>query len=74
VNGEELLSLSGQEVGVVNSPCYSHRLGKSLALGHVQPDAAAAGTTLVVNGGDIDTTATIVDIPVYDPQKSKTHG
>ncbi|MEM7428978.1 MAG: aminomethyltransferase family protein [Pseudomonadota bacterium] len=74
VNGEELLSLNGQEVGVVNSPCYSHRLGKSLALGHVRPDAAAAGTTLAVKGGDIDTTATIVDIPIYDPQKSKTHG
>ena len=37
VNGTESISHNGQVVGIVNSPCYSHRLGKSLALAHVAP-------------------------------------
>ncbi len=73
VNGEEVLAQGGTEVGVVNSPCYSHRLGKSLALAHVAPSAAAVGTSLTVTGGDIETTATVVAMPIYDPQKSRTH-
>lgn len=73
VNGEEVLAHNGKEVGVINSPCYSHRLGKSLALAHVAPSASAAGTGLTVSGGDIETTATVVAMPIYDPQKSRTH-
>lgn len=70
--GGEKLSLDGTEVGLVNSPCYSTRLGKSLALAHIQPNIAA-GTVLQVSGDGIDTTATVVDSPIYDPQKSRTH-
>ena len=70
--GEDLL-VDGQSVGVINSPCYSHRLGKSLALGHVAPDLAD-GTVVQVKGDGIDTTATISALPFYDPQKSRTHG
>lgn len=73
VNGEEELSAGGSVVGVVNSPCFSHRLGKSLALAHVSPDAAEPGTKLGVKGGDIETTATVVAMPIYDPQKQRTH-
>lgn len=73
VNGEEELSLNGETVGVVNSPCHSHRLGKSLALAHVAPSAAVAGTKLDLKGGDISTTATVVAMPIYDPQKKQTH-
>ena len=73
VNGEETLLLDGKEVGVVNSPAYSHRMGKSLALAHVSPNAASPGTVLKVSGGEIDTSATVVAIPVYDPDKSNTH-
>lgn len=72
VEGGEELSLDGTAVGVVNSPCYSHRLGKSLALGHIRPDIAE-GTVLALKGGDIDTTATVVAMPIYDPAKSRTH-
>ena len=72
VNGEERLFYDGTDVGVVNSPCYSHRLGKSLALGHVAPDVSV-GTVLQVRGDEIDTTATVVAAPIYDPKKSKTH-
>ncbi len=73
VNGEEKLFLDGTEVGVVNSPCYSHRMGKSLALAHVAPSASSPGSSLALSGGGIDTTATVVSIPIYDPQKSRTH-
>ena len=40
------LSLEGERVGVVNSPAWSHRMQKSLALCHVAPHAAAEGTGL----------------------------
>ncbi len=73
VNGEEVLFLNGEEVGVVNSPCYSHRLGKSLALSHVTSSAAAPRTKLDLAGGDISTTATVVAMPIYDTDKSRTH-
>ncbi len=73
VNGAEVLSLNGAPVGVVNSPCFSHRLNKSLALAHVSPEAANPGTKLAVAGGDISTTATVVAMPIYDPQKLRTH-
>ena len=72
VAGGETLSAEGESVGVVNSPCYSHRLSKSLALAHVR-SGVAAGTALIVSGDDIDTTATIVASPIYDPQKLRTH-
>lgn len=73
VNGEEALLLNGKEVGTVNSPGYSHRLGKSLALAHVSPEASVTGTQLQVSGGGIDTSATIVAMPIYDPDKLRTH-
>ena len=71
VTGGEVLSCDGQDVGLVNSPCYSHRLGKSLALAHVAPDAAHPGTELILSGAGIDTTAVIVPSPIYDPKKSR---
>ena len=55
INGGESLSLDGQQVGIVNSPGYSHRMKKSLALAHVTPAAAAAGTTLQVSSDNINT-------------------
>lgn len=72
VNGGETLFLNGQNVGVVNSPCYSHRLGKSLALAHVQAGLGVS-TSLKVTGESFETAATIVASPIYDPEKSRTH-
>ena len=73
VNGGEVLSLDGVPAGVVNSPCFSHRLNKSLALAHVSPDAAGPGTKLDVAGGGITTTAIVVAMPIHDPKKQRTH-
>ena len=71
VEGGEALMLDGQNVGTINSPCYSHRMGKSLALVHVRP-GLEVGTTLTVSGDGLETTATITSNPVYDPEKSRT--
>jgi aminomethyltransferase len=73
VAGGEVLSRDGAEIGVVNSPCYSHRMGKSLALAHIKP-GIAVGAVLTLSGDGIKTTATVVQIPMYDPEKSRTHG
>ena len=73
VAGGETLSLDGVEVGIVNSPCFTHRLNMSLALAHIKP-GIAVGTVLELSGDGIETTAKVVQSPVYDPQKSRTHG
>ncbi|UWQ93161.1 aminomethyltransferase family protein [Rhodobacteraceae bacterium M382] len=72
VEGGEVLSIGGSAVGVINSPCYSHRLGKSLALAHVQT-GIPVGTVLSVASETFETTATIVPSPIYDPKKARTH-
>ncbi|MDH3636087.1 MAG: aminomethyltransferase family protein [Gammaproteobacteria bacterium] len=71
--GGEILNLDGVEVGVVNSPCYSHRLGKSLALVHLRPDVAQPGKRLDVASDDFSGTAMVETIPFFDPTKSRTH-
>ncbi len=71
--GGEKLMLDGAEVGVVNSPAWSHRLKKSLALVHLQPKAAAAGTQLQVAGDDLTCSAVVEAIPFFDPGKTRTH-
>ena len=67
------LTLDGERVGVVNSPAWSHRLKKSLALCHVAPHAAAEGTQLGVEGETMQCAATVSQIPFYDPEKNRTH-
>ncbi len=71
--GGEILKLNDQEVGVINSPCWSHRLNKSLALVHLQPAATQPGTRLQVIGDNFSGSATVETIPFYDANKSRTH-
>ncbi len=71
--GGELLKLDGAEVGTINSPCWSHRLNKSLALVHLQTAATQPGTRLEVTGDDFSGTATVETTPFFDPGKSRTH-
>ena len=73
VAGGETLRTDGRDVGTVNSPAWSHRMGKSLALVHLAPDAAAAGTVLEVVGEDASYHAAVERIPFYDPDKTRTH-
>lgn len=71
--GGESLRMNGAEVGTLNSPAYSRRLGKSLALVHLSKDAAEPGTRLEVVSDDFTGTATVEAIPFFDPSKSRTH-
>jgi aminomethyltransferase len=71
--GGEILKLDGKAVGTLNSPAYSHRLGKSLALVHLAKNAARAGTRLEVCSDDFNGTATVESIPFFDQTKSRTH-
>ena len=69
---EGKLMLNGEVVGQINSPGYSHRLGKSLGLCHIRPDIQT-GTVLqnVGTNGSVD--VVVEDVPFHDPQKSRTH-
>jgi aminomethyltransferase len=71
--GGELLKLDGVEIGMINSPCWSQRLNKSLALVHLQPAATQPGTRLAVSGDDFSGTATVEATPFFDSGKSRTH-
>ena len=73
VDAGAALYQDGREVGVVNSPAYSHRMNNSLALCHVAPSAAAAGTRLELKGETVKCAATVSRIPFYDPEKTRTH-
>ena len=72
VGGEEL-KLNGEDVGLVNSPCWSHRMGKSLALVHLRPDATSPGTKLDVVSDDLSCRAVVEAIPFFDAEKTRTH-
>ena len=71
--GGETLFANGIKAGTVNSPAWSHRLGKSLALVHLGLDASTPGTKLDVRGEDLTCSATVEAIPFFDPQKTRTH-
>ncbi|MCP4319493.1 MAG: aminomethyl transferase family protein [Hyphomicrobiales bacterium] len=66
------LHLNGDEVGIVNSPAYSHRMKKSLALVHLRPDVVP-GTALQLRGKEQSIDVIVEALPFYDPDKSRTH-
>ena len=70
--GEEIL-VNDKKVGVVNSPCYSKRMGKSLALGHVAVNCSKPETAVVINTSDKKLNAIVSSLPFYDPKKTRTH-
>lgn len=69
--GAKLL-LNDEEVGVVNSPAYSHRMQKSLALVHLRPDVAE-GTVLQLRGQEQSHDVIVEPVPFHDPKKTRTH-
>ena len=73
VEGGEALEIDRVDVGVLNSPAFSHRLRKSLALAHVRPNVSAPGTQLKVVGDGVIYDATVETIPFFDPEKTRTH-
>ncbi len=72
MDGEGKLMLNGEEVGTVNSPAYSHRMGKSLGLCHLRSDIQV-GTVLQNVGANGSMDVLVEDVPFHDPNKSRTH-
>ena len=64
------LMLDGKKVGVVSSSEYSHRLGRSLGLAHLDP-AIAAGTKLKLGAEANAPEVTVEDLPFYDKEKKR---
>jgi len=72
LEGGESLILNDEQVGTVNSPAWSQRLGQSLALVHLRP-GIETGTRLDVVGDDSRRAARVANIPFFDPRKIRTH-
>lgn len=62
--GGETLWRDGEQVGVVNSPVWSHRMNKSLALVHLRPDAANPGRRLEAVPDGFCCVAAVENIPL----------
>ena len=71
--GGEQIQVDGKDIGTLNSPAYSHRLQKSLALAHVHPQHNTPGTKIEVVGESQTIQGIIAELPFYDAQKLKTH-
>jgi len=66
VSNDEAILHGGKAVGYVSSGGYAHHVGKSMAMGYVDADHAAAGNTLQVEilGQFYD--AEVLGAPLYD--------
>jgi aminomethyltransferase len=62
-----------RRVGTLNSPAWSHRTGKSLALAQIERAAAAPGSVIEVRTAALRCAATVARIPFHDPEKTRTH-
>lgn len=58
-------------LGMTSSGGYGHRVGKSLAMGYIPPEYAEVGTKLEVEILDERCAATVVPMPLYDPENKK---
>ena len=67
VSNDEAILKDGVAVGYVSSGGYAHRIGKSMAMGYVAADYAAAGTSLQVEILGEFYEATVLGAPAYDP-------
>jgi dimethylglycine dehydrogenase len=72
--GNEPLFKDGEMVGRATAGGYGWRVGKSLALGFVQPELAAEGTELEIDVlGEMKPAKIIAESP-YDPENEKLRG
>ena len=69
--GNNALSLDGRMVGRATSGGYGFRVGKSLALGMVAPDLAAAGTVLEIEILGRGYPATVIPDSPFDPDSAR---
>lgn len=77
VEGEQVpeygaaVTVSGREVGTLTSPCSSPTLGRVIGLAVVDRSFAPVGTRVDVALGGGTVPATVADLPIYDPQKTR---
>ena len=60
---------NGEDVGKITSSCYSRRMGKSIALAQLIPEAAIIGAEIKIIGGDVSCSGKVVSMPLHDPEK-----
>jgi aminomethyltransferase len=61
----------GQAVGTLTSPCQSPTLGKVIGLAVLEAPSAQKGGRVDVALGDGTASATVADLPIYDPEKRR---
>ncbi len=62
---------NGRPVGTVTSAGWGHRVGRSIAMGFVDPGCAAPGTSLSVEIIGTPSPATVCDGCLYDPANAR---
>lgn len=73
LDAEAKLLRDGEEIGYVNSPAWSHRMKKSLALVHLRPDLVEPGTQLTCRMENTEIPVSVERTPFYDPEKTRPH-
>jgi aminomethyltransferase len=73
IAGGEKIFADGKEVGYVTAALYSTRLKQSVALCYLNPEVAAEGTKVEVQGA-VTCSATVDSLPFYDKEKLKPRG
>ncbi|TAG16639.1 MAG: aminomethyl transferase family protein, partial [Rhodobacterales bacterium] len=67
-HGDDSILADWRVVGSVTSVAWGHRVGKTIAMGFVEPGYAAKGTRLMVEVVGQPTAATVVPDCLYDPE------
>ena len=73
-SGYEPIWRNGEKVGFVTSGGFGHTTGKSLAMGMVNQDCAAAGTELTMHVVGVERGATVIAASPYDPAGNAMRG
>ena len=74
VSNDEAILLGDEAIGYISSGGYAHHVGKSMALGYVPIEHAAAGTALEVEILGERYPAQVLGEPIYDPAGAKMRG
>ncbi len=71
IDADAELFKDNRKIGKVTAPNFSPILKQSLALVQIDPEYATAGTEITVEGPSISCSATVQDLPFYNPNKDK---
>ena len=71
VTGDEAILRDGEAIGYVSSGGYAHRVGRSMAMGYVSAESAAAGSRLQVEILGEMRGAEVLGAPAYDPEGAR---